>query len=116
MMTLDLSGFSEDISDLSLDTDGDLQDHNTIDSVSIAPQSDPTAVTPCHQDPNKSSAYECGPVKASDKMEVTILATPKDAGNFSPNILWTNGEVGTSGWQEFSGSNSVTGFTETVDS
>lgn len=112
-VTFDLSGFNEAIPNLSLDLSGDLQDHHTIDGVAIA--LDGGAATDCAQDPNKSSAYTCGPVGQTQKAEVVISATPKDACNLSPNVLWTTGAVGSDGWQEFGGDNSVMGFKETVD-
>jgi hypothetical protein len=72
-------------------------------------------VSDCTQDPSKSSAYTCGAVDQTQKAEVVITAVPKDAGNLTPNVLWTTGEVGSSGWQEFTGDNSVESFTETVN-
>lgn len=112
-MTFDLSGFSADIANLSLDTSGDLQDHHTIDGVTISVDSG--ATTDCSQDPNKNSAYTCGAVAAASTAEVVITVVPKDAGNFTPMVLWTTGEVGSDGWAEFGGDNSVLSFQETVN-
>jgi hypothetical protein len=112
-MTFDLSGFNEAIPNLSVETSGDLADHHTIDGVTVA--LDGGTPTDCMRDPNKSSAYTCGPVGKTQKAEVVISATPKDAGNLSPNVLWTTGIVGADGWQEFGGDNSVMGFQETVN-
>jgi hypothetical protein len=76
---------------------------------------DGAAATDCTQDPNKSSAYLCGAVSKSAKAEVVISAVPKDAGNFTPSVLWTTGALGSDAWQEFNGDNSILQFQETVN-
>lgn len=112
-ITFDLSGFNRDIKVLALNFDGDLHDHHTIDGVTIT--LDGGSPTDCQTDPNDSKYYDCGSVKKAQKAEVVIIAVPKDAGNFKPNVLFIDGILGSGSFQAFEGDNSVMGFKETVN-
>jgi hypothetical protein len=112
VLTFEMAGFSRDIKTLALDFDGDLADHHVIQGVTAA--LDGGSPTDCSPDPNNGKFYDCGGVKKAQKAEVTITAVPKDAGNFKPDVLFSDGVLG-SGSQTFDGANSVMGFTETVN-
>jgi hypothetical protein len=113
-LTFDLSGFNENVPNFGIDTSGDLQDHYTIDSVTLAlnggSASDRTV------DPNASSDYLCGAVPKADKAEIVISAVPKNAGNFSVGVLFVSGALGSNDFATFGGNNSDMAASQAVNS